>query len=219
MRNLLFSTTVLVGLAAAPTANATEQLTNGDFEAPSLGGTPYVYPFALLDGWTYASSAALINAANGANGYDWWNTRSGPAGYSGSQYAAIQETGSLSQTFTATETGIYDLAWLEAGRPVGPYPGNQTYDVLLNGQLLGQYSTYSGQAFTTEAILDIPVTEGASYTLTFKGLSTSDNTAFIDNVRLDLSGSLPVPEPATIALLGAGLLGLGAARRAKAARF
>lgn len=201
--------TVLLALAAfaATGAHATDNmLTDGGFESPNIGSGAYTYPSGVLNAWTY-NGAALVNA-EGSNA---WYGGSAPAGQEGLQFAALQGTGSLSQSFTASATTLL-LSWLNAGRPYfGGYDGDQSYQVLLDGVAIGSFSTTSGQSFTAQNLTIGNLTTGSSHTLTYQGLVSRDETAFIDKVSLTAA----VPEPATWAMMigGFGMLGFAARRR------
>jgi PEP-CTERM motif len=221
MRGFLASASLAAFLACASAASAggVQLLTNGSFEGPNLGATNYTYPgtsigtvtgySALLDGWTY-SNAALVNA----QGYNAWYGSAPPAGMDGVQFAALQSTSTLSQTFSVSsgEAGHdVTLSWLSAGRPnFGGYAGDQSYLVLLDGAQVGQFSTVSGQNFTAED-LNLGALTAGSHTLEFEGLATNDETSFLDNV----SAVAAVPEPATwtMLILGVAMIGSAARRR------
>ncbi|WP_197042022.1 PEPxxWA-CTERM sorting domain-containing protein [Sandarakinorhabdus oryzae] len=216
-----FAVAVAAALVAMP-ALAVEQLTGGDFESPVIGsfsgdvsGTGYVYPAlggsATVGGWTYTGGAGLINGFTATP----WFGGSPPQGFGGSQYAFVQSVGTLSQSFTATQSGVLTLSWLEGARPgLGCCNGNQTYDVLFGANQAGQFSTVSGQNFTARSLVLGPVTAGQSYSISFKGLITDDNTAFFDNISANITGGT-VPEPASWMMLvtGFGLAGMLARRR------
>jgi hypothetical protein len=216
--------TGLIALAAA-NARAGELLTNGGFESPYLGPFNFTYPgFAsypgnhpealifpnpTLDSWTYNASVPISGGSalvNGQTGSDWYGPVP-PAGFAGDQFAALQNTGSLTQDFTSPG-GDLTLNFLSGGRPdnFGTEGGDQTYLVELDGSTVASFSTASGQVFTLETVLLRGVSAG-SHTLTFQGLSAiGDESAFLDNVSL-----VPVPEPATWTLMAAGFSALGAA--------
>jgi hypothetical protein len=202
-------------LATATAAQAAE-IVNGGFETGTLAGgsaPAFYYPAGSFEGWTF-SGAGIIDASIAYN--PWWNgAASGPTGYAGNRYGFVQTTGSLSQTFTASNSGLASLSWLEGARPWnGSSNGDQTYQVLLGTTLLGTFSTTSGQNFELEALNMGSLVQGTSYTLTFQGTDTlgGDNTAFLDQISLDIT-PVTVPEPATLALLGLAGLGLLARRR------
>jgi len=196
------------GLTLAFAAHANE-ITNGSFET-GVFGSSYYYPNGSFAGWDFPSSSGIIDASYAFNA--WWNgAASGPTGFDGSRYGFVQTTGSLSQTFTAGSSGSATLSWLEGSRPFnGSSNGDQTYQILLNNNLIGTFSTASGQAFTLETLDLGSLTQGTSYTLKFQGTNPlgTDNTAFLDRISVDFSA---VPEPGTLALLG--LAGLALARR------
>ena len=210
MRNSLRTVLIVAGAvtligAGAGAAQAASVLVNGSFEAPNLGATNYEYPGVLLDNWTYGGSA-LVNASAGSA----WYIGSAPAGQDGVQFAALQGGSSLSQIFTADNSSM-DLSWLNAGRSdFGAIAGNQTYEVQINGVTEGTYSTTSGAPFSLENLDLTGLTSGTQYTLTFQGLATTDQTAFIDGVQLSA-----VPEPAAWAMMLAGFFGLGALLRGR----
>jgi hypothetical protein len=225
MRIELIASTLAALLAAglAPDdASATELIANGGFEAPATASAPgsygsYAYPEGTLGGWTF-QGAGLIDAVSATP----WFGGNPPQGYAGQQYGFVQSTGTLSQVFTADVAGVLALSWLEGSRPFmygGCCNGDQSYEVWLDTTLLGSFSTASGQDFLARS-LDGPVlTAGSSYTLRFKGLSTGDNTVFLDNVSASITPTGAVPEPASWALFiaGFGLVGLAARRRVPAA--
>ena len=205
----LFAATALAGLALASNAGAAQLLTNGSFEAPSIGTGNYTYPGlpygtiapvgATQAGWTY-NYTALVNAS----GSSAWYGGSAPAGMDGVQFAALQNNGTLSQSFVANASTLH-LSWLDAGRTWGM--GDQNYQILLNGAATGGvFSTTSNDPFSLNTLTLGGLTAGLSYDLTFQGLTASgDETAFIDNVQL--SDLLPPAPPAapSITVLGAGM--------------
>jgi hypothetical protein len=206
----LFAAAALASALAGSAAHATELLSNGSFETPAIGGGNYIYPSASYGSWTYAGSALV-----GATGSNAWYGGSAPAGQDGAQFAALQGTSSLSQTFTMAGTTL-DVSWLAGGRPYfGSYNGDQSYEVLLNGVLEGTFSTFSGEAFTAQNLVVHGLTNNTPCTLSFQGLVSADETSFIDQV----SASGGVPEPAGWALMIVGFGGVGAALRGKRRSF
>jgi hypothetical protein len=193
-------------------------LVNSGFETPDLLGNPtpvfpsnlsgipgnYAYPGAsgpaTFAGWTYDGGAGLINTSGGSNA---WYGNSPPSGSDGIQFAFVQGSGTLSQTFISSVAGSASINWLAGGRPdFGPYNGAQQYDVFLNSSPIGTFSTTSGQAFAVTTGTGL-LTVGSN-TLSFKGAGLGDNTAFVDDVNV-----AAVPEPATWAMLLLGFAGLG----------
>lgn len=199
----LIAATALVSVAGQ--ASAAQLLTNGSFEAPNIGTGNYTYPGlpygtiapigATQGGWTFSGSA-LVNGS-GSNA---WYGAAAPAGMDGSQFAALQATSTLSQSFTATAS-ILHLSWLDAGRTWGM--GDQSYQVLLNGVAVGgTFGSASDDPFALNTLDFTGLTSGLTYDLTFKGLAVGDETAFIDNVQLFDTPPPPAPVAPSVMVLG-----------------
>lgn len=201
---------VLLTTAGAASAST---LIDGSFETPNLGTGNYSYTTQPV-GW--AGTGALVNA----QGSSAWYGATPPAGQDGAQFYGLQATSSVYQNFTATKSGKLTVSWLSAGRPnFGAYAGDQRYDVSLTGSgielgSLGTFTTHSGQAFEHLSGTGF-VTAGQIYTVSFRGLSSSDETAFIDNVSVTDG----VPEAATWMMMIAGFGLVGAVRRVRRKAF
>jgi hypothetical protein len=188
---------------------------NGSFETPSPSDFPSAPPFSVppdyvylspttIGDWTYLGGTGIISLTNP----NAWYGTSPPTGVDGNQFAFLQGAGSIiSQTFSAT-AGSGFLQWNEASRPdFGSFNGAQTYQVSLNGALLGTFNTTSGENFTTKSF-DVSLLD--SNTLIFEGLANSDSTAFIDNV---VAGNVPEPSTWAMMILGFAAVGFMAYRR------
>jgi hypothetical protein len=209
---------VVAVMMAAPAA--AEELQNGGFEAPPIATLPgnlgsYVYLGGTVGQWSFDGGAGLINGFTASA----WFGGSPPQGFGGSQYAFLQNVGSVQQSFVASASGLFTPAWLEAARPaLGASAGNQTYTVHLDGTLLGTFNTVSGQAFTARQGAAVQVVAGNAYTLRFAGSAAGDNTAFIDNVGGTISAAPGVPEPDAWLLMMGGFGGIGLLARRRRAR-
>ena len=193
----------IAALSLAGSANAAELLVDGSFEAPALGGGSYTYPSGNYFGWNYAGSA-LVNATTNSA----WYGNTPPAGQDGGQFAALQGTSTLSQSFTASNSKAA-VSWIAGGRPdFGGYAGNQSYTVTIGNASLGTFNTVSGASFAAHGGVIGGLTAGQTYTISFNGQVAADQTAFIDKVSV-----LGVPEPAQWALLIGGFALVGSVSR------
>ncbi len=179
----------ILGLVAAlslslPAVASPTLVTNGGFE----GG---------LTGWTCTGADLCTTGA--------YFVKSGAAavyGYDNSGFAT------LSQTITTTAGSIYDFSFWSAT------------NVLTAGNVI-RYQIDGGSIFTVANTLSPAQTQtfftatGAAATINFF-FETDSGTGIIgfdDVVVSDTGRGSAVPEPTSIALIGAALLGLGASSR------
>jgi hypothetical protein len=204
----------LFGMVSSSHANL---IVNGDFENPALSTNPsfgptayqvapnYVYPALTgsdtVASWTYSGGAGLIDTSQG---YNAWYGNTSPSGFSGVQYAFVQNSGTLLQTFNSTLAGLTTISWLEGSRPdFGCCNGNQTYEVLLNGKPIYSHTTPNGQNFL--AVSAIGSLVAGLNTLEFIGQSQNpDSTVFLDEVSV-----AAVPEVSTWIMMTLGFMSLG----------
>jgi F5/8 type C domain len=148
---------------------------NWGFESPAQGGTgtsgnSFTYG-PLTNGWTFNSTSGVQQAGSA------WNSYSPPQGL---QTAFLQNsTSSFSQSLNFP-AGKYNIRFLASQRTtVGSAQAINVYfdstQILSESSIPATWTPYVTSSFTSS---------GGSHTVTFNGLNSGDNTAFIDEVQI-----------------------------------
>jgi tartrate-resistant acid phosphatase type 5 len=157
----------------APTSSG---ISDPGFETPPLAARALQYNPAGSP-WTFNGSAGVASNKSAF-------TSGNPSAPQGTQVAFLQGKGSTSQSVNLS-AGNYTLSFSAAQR------GNvqasfQTFQVLIDGKVVGTFNNLSGTSYTSLATAGFAVAAG-SHTILFQAtdLNGGDNTVFLDQVAVN----------------------------------
>ena len=197
--NLKFAAVASIALVSG--IASADLLINGSFESPDTKGGWGAYPNDKVGGWFAEQNTMEVGAASVY----------GVTGATGHQVLEMDSAGNskISQNVNTT-AGLYTLTFDAALRNhVAANSG--TFDVLWNNVLVASISptmtSMKSFSFTLQGT-------GGMDKLSFLGTGKSDSLGgVVDNVQLKTAA--PVPEPASMAVLGLGALGFLRKRKQK----
>ena len=215
LKNLSLGIVAALALAQLPMSGA-NLLVNGGFETPvinpsgylqvNLGGEPGGF------GWTVSTNSVDI-VENGLFGM----TATFTEGVQGLDLIGLGSTGGIAQVINTTPGLTYYLQFRYSDNPFNADASGANFFVmdgfttLLSGTVTHSNATPGN--FSWKGYYGTFIATGTNATVSFDAVAGGGSGGiFLDRVAVD-----QVPEPSTIVLMGAGLLGLSALRRRKSA--